>query len=97
MYYYLYILASYKKGTLYVGVTSDLIKRFWQHKTKAIAGFTSNYNVINLIYYEQYTDIQEAILREKRVKRWKRSWKIQLIESLNPEWRDLYGSLLAQG
>jgi putative endonuclease len=92
--YYVYILASQKYGTLYVGVTSDLLKRIYQHKEKIIAGFTKEHNVDKLIYYETYQDIDQAILREKQIKKWRRNWKINLIEKHNPDWLDLYYELL---
>jgi len=91
---YVYILASRKNETLYTGVTSDLIKRIHQHKTKEIKEFTSQYNVIYLVYYEIHADIVEAILREKQIKRWRRSWKLALIEKMNSRWDDLYDKLL---
>jgi putative endonuclease len=87
--YYVYILASKKNGTLYIGVTSDLVKRICEHKQKLIDGFTKEYNVHALIYYEQHNEIEEAILREKQMKKWNRKWKIRLIEENNPEWKDL--------
>ncbi|OGE19262.1 hypothetical protein A3J19_04645 [Candidatus Daviesbacteria bacterium RIFCSPLOWO2_02_FULL_41_8] len=95
--YYVYIMASRKNGTLYTGVTSDLIKRIHQHKSEAIDGFTKKYNVHLLVYFEQTEDINSAIIREKRIKTWKRQWKIELIEKDNPNWKDLYRSLLSQG
>ena len=90
---YVYILASKKNGTLYTGVTSDLIKRVYQHKNKEIEGFTSKYNVTQLVYFEVYHDITDAIVRETRIKRWKRAWKLELIEKENLNWRDLYETL----
>lgn len=78
--YYVYILASQRRGTLYIGITSDLIKRIWEHKNKVIDGFTKTYNVEKLVYYEIYNEVQEAILREKRLKKWNRQWKIETIE-----------------
>ncbi len=92
--YYVYILASQKNGTLYTGVTSDLIKRIWEHKNSLIEGFTSKYAVYNLVYYEVYDDPQNAIKREKRIKKWKREWKLNLIEANNPDWNDLYEGIL---
>lgn len=92
---YVYLLASQRNGTLYVGVTSDLIKRVWEHKNDVRDGFTKRYGVHRLVYYEVHEDIREAIRREKRVKKWKRAWKIQLIEQMNPIWRDLYDELNA--
>ncbi len=91
---YLYILASRKNGTLYVGATSDLPKRISEHKQNLIEGFTKKYKVHLLVYYELYNDIWEAILREKQIKNWKRSWEISLIEETNSEWRDLYNEIL---
>ena len=91
--YYVYIMASRRNGTLYTGFTSDLIKRVYQHKTKAIKSFTASYNVINLVYYEATTDIHQAIKREKNIQSWKRTWKLKLIESENPNWQDLYAEI----
>ena len=90
---YVYIMASQKNGTLYTGVTSDLIKRVYEHKEKLIKGFTSQYNVTQLVYFEVHSDITEAISREKRIKKWNRAWKLRLIEKTNPHWEDLYGTL----
>ena len=87
---YAYILASQRNGTLYVGATTDLIKRTWEHKNKFIPGFTAKYNVHMLVYYEMHDVYIEAARREKRFKNWPRQWKLNLIEKLNPEWRDLY-------
>jgi len=92
--YYVYILASKKNGTLYIGVTSDLIKRIYEHKQKLIAGFTKEHDVHTLVYYEQHNEIEEAISREKQMKKWNRRWKIRLIEEKNPEWKDLYDEIL---
>jgi len=92
--YYVYILASKKNGTLYIGVTSDLVKRIYEHKQKFIDGFTKEYNVHDLVYYEQHNEIKEAILREKQMKKWNRKWKIRLIEENNPEWKDLHDEIL---
>jgi len=91
--YYVYILSSKKNGTLYVGITSNLPKRVWEHKNKVAIGFTEKYDVTSLVYYERYEDPENAILREKRLKKWKRKWKLELIEKMNPEWNDLYGEL----
>ncbi len=88
--YYVYILSSQKYGTLYVGVTSNLLKRVYEHKEGIVAGFTKKYNVNQLVYYEIYHDINEAILREKQIKKWRRNWKANLIENANPNWIDLY-------
>lgn len=84
-----YILASRRNGTLYVGVTSDPALRVWQHKTGAVAGFTRRYGVRRLVYVELCESIVDAIAREKQLKKWNRAWKLELIESVNPEWRDL--------
>lgn len=89
-----YILASKKNGTLYIGVTSNLIQRIWQHKNKQVAGFTEKYNVHLLVYYEQHETMESAIGREKQMKKWKRDWKISLIEKDNPQWRDLWEDIL---
>ncbi len=91
--YYVYILASKIGGTLYVGVTNDLIRRVYEHREKLAQGFTKKYGVARLVYYEQHTDIEAAIQREKRLKKWNRAWKIQLIETDNPNWIDLYPSI----
>ena len=89
-----YLLASKRNGTLYVGVTSDLIQRVWQHKNDLIDGFTKRYRVHTLVWYEQCESMQTAIAREKAIKEWKRTWKIRLIETTNPQWRDLYEDIL---
>ena len=91
--YYVYILASKRNGTLYAGMTSNLIKRVWQHKNKLIPGFTEKYSVTDLVYYEIHEDPVEAITREKQIKKWNRSWKMKLIEAENPGWCDLFESL----
>ena len=91
--YFVYILANKKNGTLYIGVTSDLKKRIYEHKEKMVDGFTKKYSVDKLVYYEQTDDIKEAILREKHLKKWRRDWKIQLIEEQNSKWEDLYDGL----
>ena len=90
MSYYVYILASRIGGTLYIGVTNDLVRRVFEHKAKFVSGFTKKYNVVKLVYYEQYDSIENAIQREKRLKKWNRQWKIRLIEERNPNWDDLY-------
>ncbi|MBA7563118.1 hypothetical protein ES708_04771 [subsurface metagenome] len=92
--YYIYILASKRNGTLYTGVTSNLIKRIYEHKNNLIEGFTKKYNIHNLVYYEITEDVNSAIAKEKQLKRWKRNWKIELIEKNNPEWKDLYFELI---
>jgi len=86
---YTYILASKENGTIYTGVTSDLMKRLWQHKNNIVQGFTSRYNVHNLVYYEEYGDIYDAIVREKQIKGWSRKKKLNLINRNNPKWLDL--------
>jgi putative endonuclease len=87
--YYIYILASQKNGTLYIGVTNDLERRVLEHKQKVNEGFTSKYEVTRLVYFESFQYINDAILREKRLKKWNRQWKINLIEEENKEWNDL--------
>ncbi len=85
-----YILASKRNGTLYIGVTSDLVKRIWEHKNQLVEGFTKKYHVQQLVYFEQHQDMLSAITREKQLKKWNRAWKIALIEEGNPDWRDLW-------
>lgn len=92
--YYVYILSSKFNGTLYIGVTNDLLKRVYQHKNNFADGFTKKYQIHNLVYFEEHNDIKEAILREKQIKKWKRTWKINLIEKNNLNWKDLYKNLL---
>ena len=92
--YYVYILASKRNGTLYIGVTSELIKRVYEHKNNLVEGFTQKYKVHNLVYYETTDDINSVITREKQLKKWKRTWKMELIEKNNPGWRDLYFELI---
>ena len=87
--YYVYILANQKRGTLYIGVTNDLVRRMEEHQTKQVDGFTKKYNVVTLVYFESTEDIESAISREKVLKHWNREWKINLIEKENPEWKDL--------
>jgi putative endonuclease len=91
---YVYILSSQRNGTLYIGVTSDLIKRIYQHRNNLSEGFTKKYKVHRLVYFETTPSITGAIQREKQLKQWRRKWKIELIEKDNPEWVDLYGALL---
>jgi putative endonuclease len=91
--FYVYILASRKHGTIYIGVTNDLIRRVYEHKNKFVSGFTAEYGVDKLVYYEIFDDPEAAIVREKRLKKWKRDWKIALIEESNPGWDDLYPTL----
>jgi len=93
-YFYIYILASKRNGTIYIGVTSNLVKRVWEHKNNLIEGFTKKYFIHNLVYYETFEDIEEAIKREKQLKKWNRSWKLELIEKDNPEWKDLYEGII---
>ena len=91
--YYIYIMASHRNGTLYVGSTSDLIRRVYEHKNKIIDGFTKKYNVTMLVYYEKTDSRISAIHREKQIKSWNRKWKLNHIEDINPEWEDLYYKL----
>ena len=91
--YFIYILASKRNGTLYIGVTNNLFERVNQHKNNLVDGFTKKYDVHNLVYYEAYKNIDDAIAREKCMKKWKRKWKLELIESSNPNWEDLYYTL----
>jgi len=89
-----YILANKRNGTLYVGVTSDLIKRIWEHKNNVVKGFTERYSVHQLIWYELHETMESAIRKEKMLKNWKRVWKLELIERNNPNWQDLYGTII---
>jgi putative endonuclease len=89
-----YILASDRNGTLYTGVTSDLVKRAWEHKINAVEGFTEKYDVHMLVWFEQHETMESAISREKAIKKWERGWKLRLIEESNPEWRDLYPGIV---
>ena len=91
--YYVYILASRRNGTLYIGITNDLKRRIVEHKNKLAEGYTKRYDVSILVHYELYPDVRNAILREKRLKAWKREWKIRLIEERNPDWDDLTETL----
>jgi putative endonuclease len=88
-YFYVYILATRKDGPIYIGVTNELHRRVFEHKTHVIKGFTARYNVDRLVYFEVFESIESAIAREKKLKRWRREWKVALIERENPEWRDL--------
>jgi len=88
-----YMMASSRNGTLYIGVTSNLIKRVWQHKNEVIEGFTKDYAVHQLVWYEVHENMESAISREKALKKWNRIWKLRLIEQFNPEWQDLYEQL----
>ncbi|MEI6144623.1 MAG: GIY-YIG nuclease family protein [Candidatus Berkelbacteria bacterium] len=94
MNYYVYILASGYNGTLYIGVTSDLVKRIYEHKQKFVDSFSNKYKIDQLVYFEQHQDIESAITREKQVKKWNRVWKIRLIEKKNPNWNDLYQEII---
>ena len=94
MLYYVYILASRKDGALYIGVTSDLVARVYQHKHKTFEGHTSKYHIDRLVYFESTTDVHSALTREKQLKAWKREWKIRLIQEKNLEWRDLYEDII---
>ncbi len=89
-----YILASQRNGTLYIGVTSDLVKRIWEHKNNMVEGFTKRYDVHQLVWYEVHESMESAIEREKRLKEWKRKWKLELIESGNPNWQDLFNTIV---
>jgi putative endonuclease len=88
-----YIMTNKKEGTLYIGVTSNLVKRVWEHKNNFIKGFTEKYNMHNLVYFEMHQDMLSAITREKQLKKWNRAWKIELIEKYNSGWKDLYSSI----
>lgn len=89
-----YILASRMRGTLYIGVTSNLVKRIWEHKQDSVPGFTRKYHVHDLVWFEQHDTMESAIGREKAIKEWRRTWKLELIEATNPDWQDLYRELL---
>jgi len=89
-----YILASQRNGTLYIGITSDVIRRGWEHRNNVVEGFTKKYHVHHLVYYEMHGDMISAITREKQLKKWNRSWKIRLIEQMNPTWRDLWEDIV---
>ena len=91
---FVYIMASRKGGTLYTGLTADLPRRVWEHRDEVTGGFTAKYGVKRLVWYREYDDITDAIAEEKRIKKWRRAWKIELIEAVNPEWRDLYEDIV---
>ena len=91
MLFYVYMLASKRNGTLYIGHTDNLLSRIWQHKTKALGGFTAKYGVDKLVWYEGQETREAAFLRERQIKKWNRAWKLELIERSNPDWLDLYG------
>jgi putative endonuclease len=95
MSYYVYMLASCPRGTLYIGVTGDLVRRAWEHGSGAVPGFTRRYDVRRLVWFEAFDDVRAAIQREKTLKHWLRAWKIALIERANPTWRDLYDEIAA--
>jgi putative endonuclease len=90
---YIYIMSNKQNGTLYVGVTSDIAKRVFEHKNHLAESFTAKYHLNNLVYYEIFDDINNAILREKQIKKWHRAWKLKLINAFNPEWKDLYDDI----
>ena len=92
--YCVYILSSKKNGTLYVGITNNLVKRVWEHKNKKVDRFTKKYETQHLVYFEQHNNPESAIIREKQIKKWNRQWKIRLIEEKNPQWNDLYLDIL---
>jgi putative endonuclease len=89
-----YVLASKRNGTLYIGVTSDLRKRVWEHRNDVVDGFTKRYGIHRLVYYELHADMESAIRREKQMKKWNRAWKLELIEKQNPDWQDLWEKIL---
>ena len=91
--FYVYILASRRNGTLYSGMSSNLVKRAWEHKNNMVEGFSDRYNVKNLVYFEVHDSAESAIIREKQIKKWRRKWKLRLIEEQNPEWEDLYSTI----
>src|SRR5271166_3218719 len=93
MQYYVYFLTSKLGGTLYVGVTNDLVRRVYEHREGNVEGFTKKYGVTRLVYFEVHSDVQAAILREKQIKKWNRAWKVRLIEQKNPNWDDLYNMI----
>ena len=92
--YFVYILASKRNGTLYIGVTNDLLRRVQEHKTGAVEGFSKRYGLSMLVHYEQTEGVQGALMREKQLKKWERKWKLRLIEETNPDWKDLYEELM---
>jgi putative endonuclease len=93
--FYVYIMANKRNGTLYIGVTSNLVQRAWQHKEEQVEGFSSKYGVKLLVYFEVHVTAESAISREKQIKKWKRAWKLNLIEQSNPEWKNLYETIIA--
>ena len=92
--FYVYILASRRNGTLYIGMTDDLARRIWEHRAGAVAGFTRKYGVKILVWYERHETRESAFTRERQLKKWNRAWKLELIERMNPDWRDLYDDLI---
>jgi putative endonuclease len=92
--YYVYIICSKRNGTLYIGVTNDLIRRITEHKNGEVAGFSKKYDVHQLVYFEETSDVTAAITREKQLKKWKRAWKLKLIEQTNPDWKDLFQDII---
>ncbi len=94
MAYFVYILASQRNGTVYVGVTNDLVRRVHEHREKFVEGFTARYQVSRLVWFDQTDSVEEAVAHEKRLKRWRREWKLALIEKNNPDWLDLYDRIL---
>jgi putative endonuclease len=94
--YFVYILASRRNGTLYLGMTNDLMRRVWEHRSGVVEGFTKRYHVHTLVWYEVAETAYSAIQREKQLKRWRRAWKLRLIEEMNPTWRDLYADFPAE-
>ena len=93
--YFVYILANKRNGTLYTGVTNDLLRRVFEHKNNFVAGFTKKYSVHTLVYFEQHDNFDAALQREKQIKEWKRRWKLELIEKVNPLWKDMYDEVLS--
>ena len=92
--FYIYIMANKENGTLYIGVTSDLVKRVWEHKDKLVKGFTQKYKLDKLVYYETHADAESAFKRESQLKNWKRAWKLKLVNNFNPNWEDLYEKII---
>jgi putative endonuclease len=93
--YHVYLLASRRHGTLYLGVTNNIVRRVYEHKHKLVLGFSARYGVDRLVWYEAHADVTAAIRREKKIKKWRRDWKIALIEADNPDWQDLFGAIAA--
>jgi len=95
MAFFVYILASERNGTLYIGMTDDLVKRIWQHRNNVIPGFTQRYGVKTLVWYERHESRESAFARERQMKKWNRAWKLEVIEESNPDWRDLWDQINA--